>query len=153
MQFNASVKNGEIKINGLRRLLKRYEGKRVVLTIESASQRRTDAQNRSLHLWYTQLAEKLNESGFDMKKIIRVDIPWSGFTIKNYLWKPLQKVMCKTNTTKKLKREDIDRIFEVLNKVIAERTNDNIHVPFPSKEELLRQMEEEWRQMDHFDRE
>jgi len=142
MQFNASVKNGEINIKGLRDLQKRYEGKSVVLTVETMPQRRTDAQNRALHLWYTQLAEKLNESGFDMKKFIRVDIPWSGESVKQYLWKPLQRVVLGNTSTRNLKREDIDKVFDPLNKVIAERTDDNIHVPFPSKEELLRQMEE-----------
>jgi len=142
MEYKASIKNGKININGLRGLLKRFDGKSVVLTVETLPQRRTSAQNRALHLWYSQLADKLNESGFDMKKIIHVDIPWSGDTVKQYLWKPLQKMILGTTSTRSLKRDDLDKVFDPLNKTIAERTEGNIHVPFPCEEELIREMEE-----------
>lgn len=98
---------------------------------------RTTRQNSSLHLYFTLLAEALNEAGYDMKKTIRqdVDIPWTPIMIKEYLWKPLQDVMIKKKSTTRLQTKDIDKIYDVLNRTIGERTG--VFVPFPSVESLI----------------
>ena len=98
--------------------------------------RRTALQNRSLHKYYSLLAEALNDGGFEMQKVIRqdVDIPWTGTTVKEILWRPLQIAYKLENSTKRLKTTDIDKIYDILNKVIGERTG--VYVPWPCIENM-----------------
>jgi len=72
-------------------------------------EKRTGHQNDTLHLYFTQLAEALNDAGFDLRKTIKegIDIPWT---------------------------KDIDAIYKIVNRTIARRTG--VSVPFPSIEEL-----------------
>jgi len=94
--------------------------------------RRSNAQNRALHLWFTQLAEELNNAGYDMKKLIRkeIDIPWSARNVKEYIWRPVQKAYLGVESSKDLKTQDIDKLFDIINRVLAERTG--IYLPFPN---------------------
>ena len=99
--------------------------------------KRTLQQNKALHLWYKQLAETLNNSGFDMKSVIKdVDIPWSAYTVKEHLFRPTMKTMLGKDSTTELETHEIDQIFGVISKVIGERTG--IFIPFPSIEEMIK---------------
>lgn len=106
------------------------------VTVERTKHIRTDQQNKALHLWFTLLAVELNNAGFDMRKLIRegIDIPWSKDTVKEYLWRPVQKVMFGKKSTTQLETHELDKIWETLNRHIGERTG--IHVPFPSEDDL-----------------
>jgi len=100
-------------------------------------EKRTLQQNKALHLWYKQLAETLNNSGFDMKSVIKdVDIPWSAYTVKEHLFRPTMKTMLGKDSTTELETHEIDQIFGVISKVIGERTG--IFIPFPSIEEMIK---------------
>lgn len=96
---------------------------------------RTPKQNSALHLYFTLLADELNAAGLDMRHVIRdeVDIPWSAYTVKNHLWRPIQESQLGKESTTKLTTKEIDLIYDTLNRVIGERVG--IHVPFPSEEE------------------
>lgn len=52
---------------------------------------RTYLQNRSLHLFFTELANALNEAGLDMRKTLNpdVEIPWNSQSVKEHLWRPI----------------------------------------------------------------
>ena len=98
--------------------------------------RRTLKQNAALHLYFSNLAEELNDAGFDMKKTIRVDIPWSAMTVKEYLWRPLQEAyLLKRSTTELERGKEIDEVYDILNRVIGERTG--IFVEFPNIESAI----------------
>ena len=105
------------------------------LLSEQIMTQRTSQQNRSLHLYFTLLADELNASGYDMRKTLQesIDIPWSPSSIKSFLWKPVQEAMLEKESTTELTTKDIDMIYDVINKTIGERTG--VHVPFPSKDE------------------
>ena len=96
---------------------------------------RTSQQNRSLHLYFTLLADELNVAGYDMRKTLQesIDIPWTPTNVKSFLWKPVQEAMLEKESTTELTTKDIDMIYDVINKTIGERTG--VHVPFPSKDE------------------
>jgi len=108
--------------------------------IEIVNPYRTNPQNNALHLWFQQLSDELNEQGCFANKIIRgnVEMYWTPVLVKEILWKGIQKTMFgKDSTRKLLKAEEIDKIYDVINKVIAERTGGQVQVPpFPSLEEL-----------------
>ena len=108
-----------------------------IVSIKCLEKRRTTQQNKALHLYFTLLATELNDSGYDMKKTIskEMDINWNSYNIKEYLWRPLQKSLIGHKRTSQLKTNQIDEVYEVLNRVIAERTG--VHVPFPSVDGLM----------------
>lgn len=102
---------------------------------------RTINQNSALHLFFTQLAQALNEHGMDMRTLIRpeVEISWTPYSVKEYLWRPLQKVMLGKQSTTKLDRsQEINLIYDNLNRIITERTQGEVSFPsFPSLESLI----------------
>ncbi len=82
------------------------------------------------------LAEELNNSGYEIKKVMavkQVDVPWTTDTIKELLYKPIMQAMHpgKTSTTQ-LDTKEISEVWEVLNRHLAE--NFGVSVQFPSDE-------------------
>jgi len=96
---------------------------------------RTSQQNRSLHLYFTLLADELNQAGYDMKRTLKpgIDIPWSPATVKEYLWKPIQNAQLMKDSTTELTTKDIDIVYDTLNRHLSEKTG--VHVEFPSNEQ------------------
>jgi len=113
------------------------EGQEVEIIIKRKVKRRSDRQNRALHLYFTQLSEALNESGHDMKKTLRqdVDIPWTPLNVKEHLWRPLMDAYLNIKSTTQMKTHDIDKIYDILNKTIGERTG--VFVAWPCIESLM----------------
>lgn len=97
---------------------------------------RTAQQNRALHLYFGMVAETLNDAGLDIRAVLKpnVEIPWSPGTVKEYLWRPIQKILLQKESTKELTTTEIDRVFDVLNAHLAKF---GVHEPFPSIEELM----------------
>ena len=139
-EHKATIRDGKIipsNINRFRNDLSNLENQEVSIKVEKWINRRSNKQNRALHLYFTLLAEELNLAGYDMKKVIKqdVDISWSPISVKEYLWRPIQKTFLEKKSTTKLTTNEIDQIYEIVNRVISERTG--VHVPFPSIEVLF----------------
>lgn len=97
---------------------------------------RTSQQNKGLHLFFTMLADELNNSGYDQRKVLKetVDIPWTPEAIKEQLWKPIQKLMYnKESTTELDKVKEIDKVHEVLMRHLGEKFSVE-YIPFPVDE-------------------
>lgn len=100
---------------------------------------RTIQQNKALHLWFRMLANTLNENGVDMATILSkfiIDIPATEHNIKEDIFKPVMFAMYgKRSTTNLLKKEEIDRLVDVICKFLGEM---KIECPvFPSIEENI----------------
>lgn len=104
-------------------------------------EQRTLQQNKAIHKYFTLLADALNDSGLDMKKVITVDVPWSADTVKQWLWKPVQKAQLLKESTTELTTAEVDKVYETVNRLMAEKFD--LHVPFPSDEESMLQSYEE----------
>ena len=98
---------------------------------------RTETQNSALHLYFTQLAEMLNDAGLDMRKTLKpgVEIPWTGKSIKEFLWRPIMTAQLGKESTKDLTTKEIDQVFDVINRHLSEKFG--ITLPFPSIDSLL----------------
>lgn len=105
--------------------------------MDNVEKQRTDKQNRSLHLYFTQLAEILNDAGLDMRKTLKpeIEIPWSGKSIKEYLWRPIMKAQLNKESTTELTTKEIDEVFDVINRLLGEKFG--LHIDFPSIESLI----------------
>lgn len=100
--------------------------------------KRTDRQNRALHLYFTMLTEALNDAGYDMRRTLKqdIDISWTPDNIKNYLWRPIQEAKLNKTSTTELNTKDIDSVYDELNRHLGEKLG--VHVPFPSIEDLMK---------------
>ena len=98
---------------------------------------RTESQNKALHLYFTQLAEMLNDAGLDMRKVLKpsISIPWTSQTIKENLWKPIMKIQTGKSSTTEMTTKDIDEVYDVINRHLGEQFG--ITVEFPSQESLI----------------
>lgn len=95
---------------------------------------RTTRMNSALHLYLSNLAKALNDAGLDMKAVIKpgVDIPWSGYSAKEMLWRPVQKALTGESSTSLQTIEEYGRIYETLNRHIGEKFG--VFVEWPSKD-------------------
>lgn len=98
---------------------------------------RTSTQNKSLHLFFTNLASTLNEAGLDMKAVLKpqVMIPWTPENVKEYLWKPVQRVLLHKSHTADLTTKEVSEVYEVFNRHLGESVG--VYEPFPSNEEQM----------------
>lgn len=100
---------------------------------------RSIKQNRALHLMFRQLADALTDAGFDIRKTLKSDfeIMWTAYSVKELLWRPVQKAVCGKKSTTEITTEEINKIFDVITKGIGEKTG--VYIPFPSIEELMKE--------------
>ena len=131
MIFNTENKTGASSAVGeLNRLIANGD----IVDIKKVSQNRTSAQNRALHLFFTMVANELNEMGIPFVyrglKGQELEMTWTGELFKQMTWKPIQQIMYGTNSTTVLKREQIDPIFDIICKFFAER---GVEISFPSQ--------------------
>jgi len=138
MEYLLKIKDGQSEdISIVNLLLDRPDGE-YVLTIQKKVNTRTALQNRSLHLWFNQLAKALNDAGFDMKKVVRqeLDIKWTDYNIKEYLFKPTAKMLFGKDSTRQLTTKEVSEVHELIAKTISERTG--VYVDWPCVESLMR---------------
>lgn len=104
---------------------------------EKTYPQRTKQQNKALHKLFSLLAEELNDSGLDQRKVLKesIDIPWTQTAIKEQLWRPIQTAQLNKKSTTELTTKEIDEVFDTINKHLGEKFG--LHIPFPSIEELI----------------
>lgn len=93
---------------------------------------RTIKQNSAMHKWFAMLAEALNDRGLPLVKVLKADVMWNVKSVKNELWRPIQKAVTQKESTTKLNRDEIDKVYEVLNSNLAIKFG--VSIPFPKKE-------------------
>lgn len=105
----------------------------------SPIQQRTGQQNKALHKFFTLLAESLNLSGLEMKKVLQGEIWWTPHSVKENLWRPVQKAMTGIESTTELEKQvDIDKIHEQLMHRLSEKHEvEWIEFPHEKKEEKV----------------
>lgn len=106
---------------------------------------RSLAQNRSLHKWCTLMAQELEEKHIDKREFFKESffLSWTMDGVKEDVWKPIQKSLTKKDSTTKLARlEEINLIWENINRIIIEKYKGNVQIPpFPSEERMMDEYE------------
>lgn len=99
--------------------------------------KRTNKQNKAIHKWFTMIAEQLNSAGLDMRKTLKeeIEIPWTGKSAKEFLWRPIQAAMYQTNSTTELDTKELTKVADTLQRHLASRLGQDIR--FPSLEEVM----------------
>ena len=102
---------------------------------------RTLSQNNAMHLLFTQIADELNSRGIEQKLIVELlekyaTVPWNSISVKEIIWRTLQKALLLRVSTKELTTQEVDQVFEVMNREVFVPLG--IELPFPSIEEVMR---------------
>ena len=109
--------------------------------MDTETKKRTNQQNKAIHVLFQLLADELNDAGYDMKRTLKqdVDIPWDGKTVKEYLWRPVQSAQLGKKSTTELSTKEIDQVFDTLNRHLGQKLG--LHVAFPSIEQIIERPE------------
>ena len=108
---------------------------KVYEVIEKKTDKRTIIQNSAMHKYFSLVAEALNDAGLDMKQVIKADVEWSMFSVKEYMWKAIQKAILGKESTTLLKKDEIDDVYLNMNRLTAQKFG--IDIEFPSIESMI----------------
>ncbi len=90
-------------------------------------------------MFFDQLAHELQGEGITMTAVLQkfiIDVPVTKYSVKE-MWRSLQEAMFgKTSTTQLLKKQEIDQIYDSLNKFFGENMEIQIP-PFPNWQDVL----------------
>lgn len=105
--------------------------------IECLPVKRSGQQNKALHVLFTEIAYELNQKGFEFQykglKGKEMKSRYTGNIVKDQVWRPLQMALYEKESTTELTTSDIEMIFDVLGKWLAEN---EIIIDFPSAESI-----------------
>lgn len=100
--------------------------------------KRSDQQRNSIELYCRKLAEALNDAGFSVNDnvVIKLPVSWTQGNVKELMFKAIMTALYpEISSTTELETDQVSAVYEELNRAVAERTG--VHVPFPSKDELM----------------
>ena len=108
--------------------------------------KRTNRQNRALHVMFGLLARELNDNGLDMRKTLKpsIDIPWTDKSVKEYLWRPVQKLQLNKASTTELTTVEIDEVFDTIVRHLGETFG--VGIQFPTIDATLFEIEAQRRE-------
>jgi hypothetical protein len=136
MRFSATLQGGKLAFSDPDQVaahLAKLNARNAFIDVEfHPTNQRSQEQNRALHLYLTNLAEELNKKGYDYRDVIHVPIEWNLINCKNEIWRKTQIALTGKQSTKQLLTHEVGEVYDVINKLISERTG--IYVPFPSLE-------------------
>lgn len=89
-----------------------------IVEITPIKNTRSNQQNRALHLFFSIFAEQLNEAGYYFRYVDIfgevIEYPQDKDTVKEFIWRPLQKQMLRIESTTKLTTQSINLMLEAL---------------------------------------
>lgn len=99
-------------------------------------EKRSRKQNNSLHLFLSKLSTELNGKGLDQRVVLKPDykIRWDLDSAKENLFKPLAKAMYGVDSTTKLDKKQVSRVYEELMQMLVDKFPEMDWIDFPSEE-------------------
>lgn len=110
------------------------------IEVSGVKKTRTSTQNRALHLFFKLFSDELNSIGMTyVDSIAGMDIeqPFTEVIVKYQIWAKIQLAMFGTDSTTKLKRDQIDEILTVLANHYSEL---GVPIQFPDRFSLYEEM-------------
>lgn len=87
-------------------------------------------------MYCQQVADALNDAGLSMEQVLQnftMELEWTKGTVKEIIWRTAQeRLVGKQSTTELNKQQEIDRVYEAINRFLAKLGIDSI--PFPNYE-------------------
>ena len=99
---------------------------------------RSNSQNSALHLFFSFIANELNELGIQYQYTgisgKTFELRYTMELVKEFIWKPIQVAMFNKKSTTKLTTKEMNDIIDVITNFFAER---GVVLQFPSIETLI----------------
>ena len=103
---------------------------------------RTSAQNRGLHLYFSFVANELNELGIQYQYTgisgKTFELRYTSDLVKEFIWRPIQVAMFKKKSTRNLTTQEMNEIIDVITNFFADR---GVVIEFPNIDSLFHSME------------
>lgn len=99
--------------------------------------KRTNKQNRAMHLFFSIIADMFNENGLTFKYTVinkTLEMPYTTDIVKNYVWRPFQIVMFGKKSTTQLTTKELTQVADSIEKALSLHGHD---IQFPSINQLL----------------
>jgi len=80
----------------------------------------TSQQMKAIHAYCDDIARALAASGHDMQQVVTLPIEPTGILVKEIIWRPVQKAMFDKKSVTQLKMHDVDDVYRVIAKHLAE---------------------------------
>ena len=144
MEIVLHVQNGRVVVNGFieQQLLKEFEaGTDLKGKVEKGNQDYlSPAQRNSLHKYCRDVAKDLNAAGYSQQLIMDKfqgggDIENSMESVKEAVWRRIQKIILGIHSTENLKTKQVGEVLPHVQKFLAQRLG--ITTDFPSRESLM----------------
>ena len=147
--FTGTIKNGKFEpsdIESYQIWIDQWsDGTKVQFSVGKEIDSRTSAQNNAIHLYLSRVAEALNSAGLTIEKVIKyftIEHDWTTGTVKEIIWREAQRfAVGKESTTDLDKAKEIDKTYEVVNRLLAKMKVESI--PFPSEENRFNKISNE----------
>lgn len=113
------------------------------IEVKELSKKRTTSQNNALHLYFKWIADQFNNLGWTYN----YQNPFNGHTIelaytpnlvKDFIWRPIQKVLFEIESTTELTSQQINDIIDVLTLHFGKS---GIKIDFPSWQSWMNEMD------------
>jgi len=120
--------------NHLSKELKNYIEVETLPTLDDLLQANS---TKGLRIYFDLVAEALNDAGKDMRIVLApkaIMLWWDSNTVKEFLWRPVQKAQLNKRSTTELSTKEIDIIFETINRHLSKHIP---NIPFPNIEDIL----------------
>jgi len=97
---------------------------------------RTNLQNDSMHLYFRQMVEDLNNTPYTFKKYLEVvenhlEVPWTVDLFKKYVWKPVMESQHDIESTTEMDTCNPSDIHRIVDKFMAEKFG--VSRPWPNR--------------------
>jgi len=93
---------------------------------------RTIPQNNSMYLYERRLANDLNDSGQEIKRVIEKksqDVPWRQESIHCLIWVPVQEAIIQEVSSTKLTTVNMTRVYNVVSRNMSQLFGVNTEWP------------------------
>ena len=99
-------------------------------------EKRTNKQNNSLHMFCSKLATELNSKGYYVQVVLKptYEHRWDTKTVKEHLWRPIQKALLKKDSTTELDTSEVSKVHEQLMLALQDKLTELDFIDYPSQE-------------------
>lgn len=104
-----------------------------------SEEKRTDRQNRTIHLYLTLVARELQNQGQTIQGIVK-KVDWAEIiptkqSVKEVLWRPIQETVVSKKSTTELSTSEVNKIYEIMSMFLSKQFG--ISLPFPTSQDLI----------------
>ena len=136
MKISLQIKNGYITPLDIEKIKSLKDG--VYEAKINNMDLRTLNQNRALWLWCEMIATTLNENNLDIKKVLKIDVPWNRDTVKVVIFNTVMEAYYKKKSSTQLEIKEFDKIIDVIINNFG--TKYGVVIPnFPHREQLIKE--------------